>query len=242
MSRHEDIDNAIWSDPDFLELSAHGKLVYIWSWTNPRCGMAGVYKVSLRQAALEVSLTVEEVEDALRELEAARFVIHADGVLFVRSRVRHLRQKTSQIATSIARDVAKLPDEHPVTRAWFEHYGAHAWLRRALSTVGHETVAGQSGEGHQITHLEPENRGSTEGRSTLHGNGNGNGHGKGPQGRGVGRGSKKPAAVLEAEQWARDHFPETEPEIVLLVARQVHEDGQEITPATVRAALTGAPA
>jgi hypothetical protein len=36
MSRREDIDNAIWSDPDFEALEAGAKLLYLWSFTNQR--------------------------------------------------------------------------------------------------------------------------------------------------------------------------------------------------------------
>ena len=46
MSRREDIDNGIWSDPDFMSLTAPAKLTYIWSWTNSHCGMAGLYKIA----------------------------------------------------------------------------------------------------------------------------------------------------------------------------------------------------
>jgi hypothetical protein len=54
MARREDFDNSLWSDPDFLALTPQARLLYIWSWTNPRCGMAGIYKLSPVQATLEV--------------------------------------------------------------------------------------------------------------------------------------------------------------------------------------------
>jgi hypothetical protein len=56
VARREDFDNSLWSDPDFLVLSSDARLVYIWTWTNPRCGMAGIYKFAPSQAAAETGL------------------------------------------------------------------------------------------------------------------------------------------------------------------------------------------
>jgi hypothetical protein len=58
----EDFDNALWSDPEFLALTPEARMTYIWSWTNPRCGMAGIYKVALTQAALETGYDVPTLE------------------------------------------------------------------------------------------------------------------------------------------------------------------------------------
>jgi hypothetical protein len=228
MSRREDIDNGIWSDPDFEALSLDATALYLWSFTNPRCGMAGLYKVS-RRAMTESKVPDERLDAALEELAAANFAYFQDGVLLVRSRVKHLRQRTVQIAKSIARDVAKVADGHPMRTRFLEEYGRDRWLREALYNELQATVEGDSPEGHGVGSLEPFSSLSGEGHSTLQGKGNGKGTGKGPLGRGVGREDASAATW----QWARDHFPDLPSEVVISVARQVHDDGIEVTPATV---------
>jgi len=134
MSRNEDFDNGIWSNPDFEELSRDAAWLYIWSWTNPRCDMAGIYKVG-RRAMTESRVELADVDGALAELGAAAFAFYEHGVLWVCSRVRRLRSKSPKMAISVARDFAKIPADHPLHRRWLEAYGDHAWLRAALREV-----------------------------------------------------------------------------------------------------------
>jgi len=132
MSRREDLDNAIWSDPDFAELTGPAKLLYIWSFTNQRCGMSGLYKVSRGAMVFEISHPLPVIEAALVELEEARFLHYDGAVLWVRSRVKHIRTKTKQIAVSIANDVVKL-HPHPYTEWFLQAYSSLQWLRDAFT-------------------------------------------------------------------------------------------------------------
>jgi len=144
MSRNEDFDNGIWSNPDFEELSRDAAWLYIWSWTNPRCDMAGIYKVG-RRAMTESRVDLHDLDAALTELGAVALAHYEQGVLWVCSRVRRLRSKSPKMAISVARDFAKIPSEHPLHRRWLDAYGDHAWLRAALRDVL-EQVAGSSRE------------------------------------------------------------------------------------------------
>jgi hypothetical protein len=138
VSRRETVDNAIWGDPQFERLSPHAKLLYLWSFTNPRCGMAGVYKLSRRQAALETGLTVDEVTAALQTLVDARFLVYEDDVVWVRTRVKRLATKTPQIARSIAKDIGVLAPGHPVRVAFLEEHALIDWLEEHLSVIAPE--------------------------------------------------------------------------------------------------------
>lgn len=120
MSRREDIDNAIWGDPDFDGLSNEAALLYLWSFTNPSCGMAGIYKIAKRKI-LEGRLG-DKLDQALDELAEAGFVFYEDGVFWVRSRVKHLRTKGEQMKRSIELDLEKLPEGHPLTERFREEY------------------------------------------------------------------------------------------------------------------------
>lgn len=123
VSRVNDVHDGVWSEEDFLELGPQAKLVYLWSFTNPLCGMGGIYKVAKRAIAFETGLPLDDVAAALEELSEARFVVYAAGTLFVRSRVKHIRTKSWQIAKSIVTDVQRFPETNPARMAWMQEYG-----------------------------------------------------------------------------------------------------------------------
>ncbi len=155
MSRREDIDNAVWSDPDFCELTPESKLVYIWSFTNPRCGMAGLYKVSRGAIILECTLSPERVEAAMDELHGARFLFYDGGVIWVRTRVKHLRTRTTQMATAIARDVEKIAPDNDLRRQFLTEYHDAEWL---LGALGKLNLAGEPHPRYTRTSPEPHPR------------------------------------------------------------------------------------
>lgn len=107
-SRYEMIDNGCWADFDDVDLSMPATLLYVWTWANPKCGMAGVYRVTHR-AMTESRVPLEDIPGALAELERHRFVFYRDGWLFVRARVKRLKTGGPTTGTSIARDVARCP-------------------------------------------------------------------------------------------------------------------------------------
>lgn len=138
MSRREDIDNAIWSDSDFVDLTADAKLLYLWSFTNPSCGMSGLYKAPIGLAAYQTGLTPKRIEKAIGELAGRDFLYWIDGVVWVRSRVKHLRTRTSQIARSVELDVSKIAEGHPLRIRFLDRYAADPWLRKNLSGMRNE--------------------------------------------------------------------------------------------------------
>lgn len=133
MSAYEYVETAIWSDPTFAGLGAHSKLVYLWSFTNPRCNLIGIYKVTPRQVVAETGVRQKRVEEALRELAEVQ-LLHFDGTyVFVRARVKYLHTKSSKVAKAIQREVGKLDKEHPYTQAFLFLYQASDWLVEHLS-------------------------------------------------------------------------------------------------------------
>jgi hypothetical protein len=139
VSRYEDIDNAIWSDPDFEALSTHATLLYLWSWTNPRCGMAGVYKVSVRTMA-ESKVPEDAIPAALDELSQARFAFYEDSILWIRSRAKHLRSKGPKMAISVVNDLLKVSPKHPLRARFIAEYGSAPWLRDELKRTYEEPM------------------------------------------------------------------------------------------------------
>ncbi|MDQ3730280.1 MAG: hypothetical protein M3355_11910 [Actinomycetota bacterium] len=139
MSRREDVDNAIWGDPDFLHLSAPGRFLYLWSFTNPLCNMAGVYKVGQRTMAFDTGLTSSQVAKGFRELREFAFWVYHDPYLWVRSRVKHLRTRTEPMARSIHNVVEPIDPCHPIRQKFLSTYGDDPWLRSALAPLAEET-------------------------------------------------------------------------------------------------------
>lgn len=119
--RREDIKNAIWDDEDFDALSNDAALLYLWSFTNPRCGMAGVYRIKRRHLC-EGRLSGDDLEAALDELARSGHLHYVDGYVWVRTRVKHLRTKGEPMMKSIVKDVSSLPKGHPFCEAFLTEY------------------------------------------------------------------------------------------------------------------------
>lgn len=201
--RREDIDNAIWGDPDFDALSNEAALLYLWSFTNPNCGMAGIYKIAKRKI-LEGRLG-DKLDAALEELAKADFAIYQDGVLWVRSRVKHLRTKGEQMKRSIELDLEKLPEGHPLTERFREEY-AGTWIASVLEGFGRGSGGVQeNGSG------ERKSRTPTEPPEGFQGKGQGKGKGQGvveTQTHGEKGTLSRPQLRADWQRWL-DHFHET---------------------------------
>jgi hypothetical protein len=63
------VNQSFWSDPyTSEELSADGKLVYLYLMTNSAVNIAGIYEISKRRIAFETGVPDEEVGNILRQL------------------------------------------------------------------------------------------------------------------------------------------------------------------------------
>ena len=133
MSRHEDVHKGMWVEPPFSGLSASAKLLYLWSFTNSHCNMAGLYKIGVEPMQRETGLTPRAVDLALSELTEAKLLYYVEHVLWVRSRVKYLRNKSPNIAKSIAANLDHIDEDHPMRLGFLDKYGSVEWLRGALS-------------------------------------------------------------------------------------------------------------
>lgn len=175
MSRREDVQNTIWDDEPFATLTPNAKLLYLWSFTNQKCNMAGLYRVRVETMTLETGLTRRTVEDALTELREAGMAFHERGVLWVRARVKRLLSRSPTMGRSVVRAVEEVPPGDPLREGFLAEYGHLEWLtKEGLPTVSgpstdpletlsetridirnSETVSGPSGEG-PLTEQEQE--------------------------------------------------------------------------------------
>lgn len=175
--RREDINNSIWDDEDFDALGNNAALLYIWSFTNPRCGMAGIYRVKRRHLC-EGRLRGKALDAALAELAEARMLFYTDGFAWVRSRVKNMRTKGDPMKRSIRKDYDSLPPDHPFREAFCAEY-LHSWIGSLV-----QELQGASGgsEGVPEDGLDSEDSGTPQGGPG----------GSGGRGRGYGSGSEVP--------------------------------------------------
>lgn len=200
MPRREDIVNSIWDELDDVENDA--LLLYLWSFTNPRCGMAGIYAVPKRKL-VEGRLQEDALDEALAQLSERGLLEYVDGVLWCRARVKRLNTKTEQIAKAIAKDLAEIPAGHPLFTAFYEAYEGFEFGNSNLTLArpsgeGRVTLSGGSEGGS----TKPDSRGSGDPPGTLPGRGNGNG---------VSRRTTTTTGITlqQAPQRVQDQFPET---------------------------------
>jgi hypothetical protein len=135
VSKWEHVQTAIWSDPDFEELTPYGALLYLWSFTNPLCNVTGLYRVS-RRKMLESKVPKRSLTPALRDLGGRGFLHYQGELLWVRARVKYLHTSGPNHAKSIGRELALLPERHPLVRAFLFTYQNLDWLRDTLGGFG----------------------------------------------------------------------------------------------------------
>lgn len=164
MSRLEDVSTALWEDEDFDDLSPEAKLLYLWSFTNDRCGMSGVYRVKLKSIG-EGCLPPKRRDEAIKELEEGEYLRYVEGFLWVRSRVKHLRTKGMKMARAVIRDIERVPAEHPLRAAFLTYYVEKSWVSSWLREA--------EKEGLSIPHAQPID--GLQGQGTGQGEGSGSG-------------------------------------------------------------------
>jgi hypothetical protein len=240
VSRIEDFDSELWDDPAIEALSLEATILYIWTWTNSRVGAAGIYKAT-RRALTESKVPDDRLDAALAELQEADLAFYDETYVWVKARVKRLRTRTVAMCRGIAKAIAKVPEGHPYRVAFMERYGSQVWSSGTGATTIADEIRSLSGETGVSGGSDPVKpfplgeRGSHPRKSsTYKGKGNGKGHGKGPLGRGVGR---EPDARQRWLDFAAEHFPDHNPDLVLVVRRNLERAGTEATVEAIRAEL-----
>jgi hypothetical protein len=187
--RSEDIRNTIWSDLDEVLESNDAMLLYIWSWTNERCGAAGIYTCP-RRLLLEGRLTKELLAAALDECEAAGKIRYVDGVVWSVTRVKRLGWKTPNAAKAIAKELGELDPANPIHTEFLDRYDGHPWGKdgegRLRLMDGSANGPGTDGQGsdnpsgtHEKDGVEPKTPPGGNPSPWVTGKGNGDGKGEG---------------------------------------------------------------
>ena len=131
MARNEDVSTTFWEDEDVDHLSDDAAFIYLWSFTNERCNMAGIYQVKSR-SIIEGRMTPARRSAALEELAEQRFLYYVDGWLWVRSRVKRLRTRGTNMGLAVVKMLRKVPEDHPLRAAFLTEYLKNSWVSKAL--------------------------------------------------------------------------------------------------------------
>lgn len=115
-------------------LTPHGKLVYIWTWTNPLCNLAGIYEVHPGAIVDATKLTERKVRLALDEIQQAGLIAYDGRLMWVKGRIGQLGSRNPNVAKAIRKDLSRL-NGHPFIRELREKYdpARHDWLRPAFA-------------------------------------------------------------------------------------------------------------
>lgn len=238
MSRREDIETSFWSDPDVLELSGIARAVYVWAFTNQRCGMAGVYKVAKAAMQLETGWTTEQLDAALAELEAGRFLFFDGRVMWVRARVKRLRTKSPSIAKAIRNDLDAIGD-HPFIDSFRDEYASSGWLLEGPTQAPREPYATPSTPPRDPQETPTAAPCDPHGGSQGSGRGKGTGKGKDNGGGGVGGGGASDSEPDLTHPALDDRLSEVVP--ILEAARDPDGQALAVEPMAVDSALKAWP-
>jgi hypothetical protein len=127
--------------------------------------MAGIYKIPEHLMVAESGIPAEDLSQALEDLAALDFLHYEGGVLWVRSRVKHLRTKTPQIAKSIANDLEAISDTHPLKYRFVQAYQSLYWLAGVLPNVEAPSRA-KTGDPHPNVG-DPPGQGQGQGKGSI---------------------------------------------------------------------------
>jgi hypothetical protein len=135
-SGFEQVQRSIWDDPPFSLLSADGKVLYWWTFTNASITSSGIYRTQEGMMLLHTRLTPARLAGAWEEVAGHRMAFFFDGYVWCRARVKNLRGVNARWALSIVREITRLPAGHPLRKAFVEEYRDHDDLHRATTRDG----------------------------------------------------------------------------------------------------------
>jgi len=101
-------------------LSAEGKLLYIYLWTNPQCNQAGLYEITLDRIAYETKLPVDSLPSLLEALEPKVKWYAEHNIVWIKNFLKRQTKSPKFLVAAIkAMNSMRVPDE---LRADFELY------------------------------------------------------------------------------------------------------------------------
>lgn len=127
---YRSVHTRMWREDEwFVELDAEARLFWIYLFTNPSAGPAGIYRLSLRTAASECGIPHETAQRLMAQISEVNKAHYEDGVIWVVN-MRRLQfpgivdgSREWQTAVRMQRDIDAIPDRNPLKRRYLMAYG-----------------------------------------------------------------------------------------------------------------------
>ena len=121
MADYRSIQTKIWGDPWFEEQSPHGKLLFMFLFTNYRANCIGVYELSLKSMSEATGIERDEIKGLLNSLEIDEKIMWRDGWVWIVNMRKHQDTGSPNFKKGIEYETSRLPDNE-VTRKYNQHY------------------------------------------------------------------------------------------------------------------------
>ena len=112
------LDNTLYDDSWFFELSSDSKWLFMFLITNKSCNLIGCYELPLPIIGTYTGLTPKTISDSFKELE--KKVQYVDGWVIIKNYSKHNPVSYPSIETAKNKQLEALPEEirHHYDRVW----------------------------------------------------------------------------------------------------------------------------
>jgi hypothetical protein len=105
------ISTSFWDDSWVQELSAEGKLLYMYLLTNPLTNIAGVYKITIRRISFDTGMTLDAIKALMAEFEQAGKAAFVSEYIILPNWPKHQKLSVSGVRAGLERILKSLPAE-----------------------------------------------------------------------------------------------------------------------------------
>lgn len=111
MAKYRTIQPEFWSDPYIEELSAYGKLLYLYLFTSQYTRNTGALQVTTRKIAFETGITVEDVEAVLSGFERDGKIIRDGAQIWVINFIKNQTTNSPKIIANLREELREITSQ-----------------------------------------------------------------------------------------------------------------------------------
>jgi hypothetical protein len=86
---YRNVDTEMWNDPWIEGRTPHGKLLFLYFWTNRACNSAGLYRIRLEQVALETGINGSDLDHALEDIKDKAPYYRDTQIIWIKNFFKH---------------------------------------------------------------------------------------------------------------------------------------------------------
>jgi len=110
MAKYRQISTQLWIDEKFSNISPQAKLLFLWTFTNPKAGSSGLFSFNDDVCQNETGLSDRELHNSLKELTKTDRLRYDEknNIIWVVNQFKHV-PKSEKIIEAIIREMDNLP-------------------------------------------------------------------------------------------------------------------------------------